>query len=44
MVINGDFMLADVDLMANVWNLYLQNWVIYEVNVVQNSIHGAYGL
>ena len=44
MVINGDFMIADVDLMVNVWKIYLQNWVICEINVVKNSIHGAYGL
>ena len=25
------------------WNIYLQNWVIFGVNVGKYSIHGAYG-
>ena len=29
--------------MLHVWYIYLQNWVIYGVNVGKYSIHGAYG-
>ena len=28
--------------MLHVWYIYLQNWVIYGVNVGKYSIHGAY--
>ena len=30
--------------MLHVWYIYLQNWVIYGVNVGKYSIHGAYGI
>ena len=29
--------------MLHVWNMYLQNWVIYEVNGGEYSTHGVYG-
>jgi hypothetical protein len=29
--------------MLHVWYIYLQNWVIFRVNVGTYSIHGAYG-
>jgi hypothetical protein len=29
--------------MLHVWYIYLQNWLIYGVNVGKYSIHGAYG-
>ena len=30
--------------MLHVWNIYLQNWVIFRANVGKYSIHGAYGM
>ena len=29
--------------MLHVWYIYLQNWVIYGVDVGKYAIHGAYG-
>ena len=29
--------------MLHVWHIYLQNWLIFGVNVGKYSIHGAYG-
>ena len=29
--------------MLHVWNIYLQNWVIFRANVGKYSTHGAYG-
>ena len=29
--------------MLYVWYIYLQNWVMFRVNVGKYSIHGAYG-
>ena len=30
--------------MIHVWNIYLQNWVIYRVNVGKYTIHGSSGI
>ena len=30
--------------MLHVWNIFLQNWVIFGVNVGKYAIHGASGL
>ena len=36
-------MVPRCSIMLHLWNIYLQNWVIYGVNVGTYSIHGAHG-
>ena len=41
--IGSTFMANLKSQMIHVWNIYLQNWVIYGVNVGKYTIHGSFG-
>ena len=38
-----DYIHAYRSQMLHIWNIYLQNWVIFGVNVGKYSVHGAFG-